>query len=347
MLQSVQESSILRVLFMVMAAVVIVAGLRLFSVVLGPALMALFFALLCVPLYQWLQRKGLGAGMALLLLTLLLLAIFIGLALLVIVSFGVLAETLPEYTANLQAQVSQLADQLSQLGADGDSVESTGNAAVSAIATIAAGVLNAAVVLIINALVILVLLIFLVAESPRYPARLRRGLGADSDVIARIRAFRSSLVNYFIARIKVNFITATGVLIMLLLTGIDAAPLWAVLAFFLSFIPYFGIVIAMIPPLILGLAQYGWGMLVLLTVGYTVINQVAEQILAPKIIASEVSLSPALTFFALFFWGWLFNFMGVMLAAPLTVMIVMVLSSYPETQWLATLAIAEKKEPEE
>jgi predicted PurR-regulated permease PerM len=346
MLQNVQESSILRLLLIGMAAVVIAAGLRLFALVLGPAIMAVFLALLCVPLYQWLQRKGLGAGAALLLLALLLLVIFIGLGWLVVVSFQVLAQTLPEYTANMQAQVSQISDQLAQLGVSGEGVEAVGNTAVSAIVTLAASVLGTAVALVTNALIILVLLIFLVAESPRYPARLRRGLGPESDMIAKVRAFRGSLVYYFLARIKVNLITSAGILIMLLVAGIDAAPLWAVLAFFLSFVPYFGIVIAMIPALVLGFAQYGLGMLALLTIGYTIINQVAEQILAPKIIASEVSLSPALTFFTLFFWGWLFGFMGVLLVVPLTVLIIMLLAGYPETSWLATLAVAEKGGPE-
>jgi predicted PurR-regulated permease PerM len=87
------------------------------------------------------------------------------------------------------------------------------------------------------------------------------------------------------------------------------------------------------------------GMVVLLTIGYTIINQVAEQILAPKIIGDQISLSPALTFMALFFWGWMFDFMGVLLAAPLTVMIVMLLDHFPETRWLAALAITDKAEP--
>ncbi|GIK55988.1 MAG: hypothetical protein BroJett015_16510 [Chloroflexota bacterium] len=198
--------------------------------------------------------------------------------------------------------------------------------------------------MVITAVIILVLLIFLIAELPSYATRLRRGLGEQNEIVTKIRAFRQSVLFYFVARIKVNLLTSAGILIMLLITGIDSALLWTVLAFFLSFVPYFGIIIAMIPPLILGFAQYGIEMVILLTIGYTIINQVAEQILAPKIIGDQISLSPALTFVALFFWGWMFDFMGVLLAAPLTVMTVMLFDYFPETRWLAALAVADKTE---
>ena len=129
---------------------------------------------------------------------------------------------------------------------------------------------------------------------------------------------------------------------MLMLTGIDYALLWSVLAIFLSFIPYFGLAIAMIPAVILAFAQYGLPMAVIVSLGYLIINQIIEQIVAPKVIADDVSLSPALTFFALIFWGWAFDFLGVILAAPLTVLTLMILQNYPETKWLAVMAIADE-----
>jgi predicted PurR-regulated permease PerM len=341
----IQNSSILRLLLILMAFIVIALGLRSLAVVAGPVLAALVLALACTPLYQWLQRKGLKPGLALLTLTLLVLAVFVGLGWLVLVSFQTLAQTLPTYTANMQAEVSEIAANLAALGVNEESATAAGSTAVAAITTIAAQVLSTGLNLVVNVLIILVLLVFLVAESPRYPARLRRGLGEKSEILAKVRAFRQSVLFYFVARIKVNLLTSTGVLVMLLITGIDSALLWAVLAFFLSFVPYFGIIIAMIPPVILGFAQYGSAMAVALIIGYTIINQVAEQILAPKIVGNQISLSPALTFMALFFWGWIFDFMGVLLAAPLTVMIVMLFDYFPDTRWLAALAVADKKEP--
>ncbi len=341
----IQNSSILRLLLILMTFIVIAIGLRTLATVVGPVLVALVLALACAPLYQWLQRKGMKSGLALLTMTVLLLAVFLGLGWLVLSSFQTLAQTLPTYTENMQAQVAELSARLAELGINRESASTVGNTAVSAITTIAAQVLSIGLNMVVTAVIILVLLIFLIAESPAYAARLRRGLGEKNDLVAKVRGFRQSVLFYFVARIKVNLLTSAGILVMLLVTNIDSALLWSVLAFFLSFVPYFGIIIAMIPPLILGFAQYGIEMVVLLTIGYTIINQVAEQILAPKIIGDQISLSPALTFVALFFWGWMFDFMGVLLAAPLTVMMVMLFDHFPETRWLAALAVADKAEP--
>lgn len=341
----IQNSPILRLLLILMTFIVIAIGLRTLAAVVGPVLVALVLALACAPLYQWLQRKGMKSSLALLMMTLLLLTVFLGLGWLVLSSFQTLAQTLPTYTENMQTQVAEISASLAELGVDRESARAVGNTAVSAITTIAAQVLSIGLNMAVTAVIILVLLIFLIAESPAYATRLRRGLGDKNDLVVKVRSFRQSILFYFVARIKVNLLTATGVFIMLWVTDIDSPLLWSVLAFFLSFVPYFGIIIAMIPPLVLGFAQFGIEMVVVLIIGYTIINQVAEQILAPKIIGDQISLSPALTFVALFFWGWMFDFMGVLLAAPLTVMMVMLFDHFPETRWLAALAVADKAEP--
>ena len=347
MLQSMKDSSsIMRLLMFGAGVVIIVAGLKAFADVLSPAIMAVFFSLLCVPLYQWLQRKGLGSGLALLVMVLLLLAIFIGLGWLVMSSFTVLLETLPTYTANMQAEVGNIAHSVSGL-LDAEQVQRVGNDVVALLSGMARGGLTTAVNLVAVGLVILVLLVFIISESSKYPARLKRGLGEDNELLSNVNDFRDSLIHYFVARIKVNTVTGVGVLIMLLVAGVDAALLWAVLAIFLSFIPYFGLIIAAAPAVILAFAQFGLPMAVAIAVGYLIINQIIEQVVAPKVIADDISLSPAVTFFALFFWGWVFNFLGVMLAAPLTVLVIMILSNYPETRWLAIMATADEGKEKE
>ena len=282
-----------------------------------------------------------GSGLALLVMIIVLLSVFVGLAWLVVSSFTVLLETLPEYSANMQDEVSNLADTVSGLGLDAAQIESIGDSVISLLSEIAKGALGTAVNLVLVAIVVLVLLIFIIAESSKYPARLKKGLGEENEWVPKVHTFRDSLINYFVARIKVNSITGLGVLIMLLIAGVDFALLWAVLAVFMSFIPYFGLVIAAIPAVVLAFAEGGIGLAVAVAIGYLVINQIIEQVVAPKIIADDISLSPAVTFFALFFWGWTFEFLGVLLAAPLTVLVIMILQSYPDTRWLAVMAIAD------
>jgi len=39
----------------------------------------------------------------------------------------------------------------------------------------------------------------------------------------------------------------------------------------------------------------------------------------------------------LIFWGWLFGFVGTILATPLTVLVKIILDSFDETRWLAII----------
>ena len=50
-----------------------------------------------------------------------------------------------------------------------------------------------------------------------------------------------------------------------------------------------------------------------------------------------VGLSPLVVFIGLFFWGWIFGPVGMILSVPLTMALKMALESDKETQWLAIL----------
>ena len=65
----------------------------------------------------------------------------------------------------------------------------------------------------------------------------------------------SAAVTYFVVRIRVNALTAISLFLLMVVVGVDHAPLWAVGAFFLSFVPYLGLILALIPPTILAFAE--------------------------------------------------------------------------------------------
>jgi predicted PurR-regulated permease PerM len=187
----------------------------------------------------------------------------------------------------------------------------------------------------------LVAMAFIMLESDSINRRLKKGLGNSSEVLHRMRLFQKSLVSYVIARLKLNFLTGLGVLIMLLLFGVDFAWLWGLLAFLLSFIPYIGLFVAAIPAVLLGIAESGITVGIILGVGYFVINQVIEQVVEPKIVGAEMQLSPTIMFFSVIFSAWLLGPIGAMLAGPLVALTTIVFSAFDETRWLAILFSSE------
>ena len=113
--------------------------------------------------------------------------------------------------------------------------------------------------------------------------------------------------------------------------------LWGVLAFFLSFVPYIGLVIAVAPAVLLALAEFGVGRAVVVIVAVIVVNILAENVLSPTLMGRGLNLSPTVVFLSFVFWAWLLGGPGAFLALPLTLFVAVMLESFPETRWLATL----------
>ncbi len=86
---------------------------------------------------------------------------------------------------------------------------------------------------------------------------------------------------------------------------------------FLSLVPYLGVLLAAVPPLISGIGQiHGGGILaILLTV--LGLHLFALNVLYPKALGKRLQLNPLAVTLALLFWGWLWGAMGLVLAIPL------------------------------
>lgn len=100
---------------------------------------------------------------------------------------------------------------------------------------------------------------------------------------------------------------------------LDYAVFLGPISGFLSLVPYFGVVLALLPPFVVGLAKYTTlTPLVVLMVGVVVLHLIALNVLYPKIVGSRVHLNPVIVTLAIMFWGWLWGGMGLILAVPIT-----------------------------
>ena len=101
--------------------------------------------------------------------------------------------------------------------------------------------------------------------------------------------------------------------------GLDGALVVGLLAGALSFVPYAGTLLGAGLGLVLALAQFGpeWTML-LLTAGVFALGQFLEgNFLSPFLVGDRVALHPVWVIFALTACGYLFGFLGLLLAVPL------------------------------
>ena len=329
-----QRASFARMLFVLAAAVVVLVGVRLSAPVLNPILFAVVFGLLCAPVYGWLLRR-LPAGVALLLTFVGLLIVIVGLFVLLSASISRLTGRLSFYTQQLNGQLGDLQGLLDRLGLSGVDLSEAVNssALVGAIGAVLSGISG----FLSSLFLILMIMLFLLSEGSAMMDRLRASVAQDNPQVARLTVIGQNVVLQFGLRAIVNLVTAAGITLLLLLLGVDFPLLWGVLTFFLSFVPYVGLVLAVAPAVLLALAEFGLSRAIVVIVAVVVVNVLAENVLSPVLMGRGLDLSPTVVFLSFIFWAWLLGGPGAFLALPLTLFVAIMLGSFPETRWLASL----------
>ena len=332
---ALRQPSFLRVMLVLAATVVVLVGIRLGAPILNPIFFAVVLTVLFSPVYSWLKRRGLPAPLALLIMLVLLTVLFVGLIFILGASIGKFSERLGFYTTQLNGQLDNLDALIKRLGLSNvnlqDVVKPSGLAdAIGVVLSGIAGFLS-------DLFLILMIMLFLLGEGPAMMNRLRASVGADNPQVARLTTVGRSVVRQFGLRAIVNLVTGGGVTVMLFLLGVDFPLLWGILTFFLSFIPYIGLVLAVAPAVVLALAEFGVTRAVLVIVGVIVINILAENVLSPMMMGRGLNISPTIVFLSFIIWAWLLGGPGAFLALPITLFVAVMFDTFPETRWLASL----------
>src|ERR671911_234646 len=186
-----------------------------------------------------------------------------------------------------------------------------------------------------NIFLILIIVLFFLAEGPALMNRLHASAGRDRPQVVRLTVFGRNVVRQLGLRAIVNLVTGAGVVVLMFVLGVDFPLMWGILTFFLSFIPWIGLPLAVAPAVVLALAEHGIERALLVIAGVIVINVLAENALSPMLMGRGLSLSPTVLFIGFIFWAWLLGGPGAFLAAPLTIFLVLMLETFPETRWLA------------
>ena len=145
---------------------------------------------------------------------------------------------------------------------------------------------------------------------------LQRTTAALDDAAAR-------LSRLFLIQLLVN--GAFGVVIGtgLWLIGTPSAILWGILAAVLRFVPYIGAFIAAAFPLALAVAvDPGWSMLLWTLALFLVVEPVVGHVVEPMVYGHSTGLSPVAVVASATFWTALWGPIGLVLATPLTVCLV-------------------------
>jgi predicted PurR-regulated permease PerM len=131
------------------------------------------------------------------------------------------------------------------------------------------------------------------------------------------------LSRLFLTQLALN--TAFGIVIGtgLWIIGVPSPVLWGILAAVLRFVPYVGAAISALFPLTLAAAvDPGWTMLLWTAALFLVVEPVVGHVIEPLLYGHSTGLSPVATITSATFWTTLWGPVGLVLATPLTICLV-------------------------
>jgi predicted PurR-regulated permease PerM len=87
---------------------------------------------------------------------------------------------------------------------------------------------------------------------------------------------------------------------------------------FLSLVPYLGVLLALVPPILAGLGIIHGSAFLFIVLTVFGLHLFSLNVLYPKFLGKRVQLNPLAVTLALLFWGWIWGAMGLILAIPMT-----------------------------
>ncbi len=231
--------------------------------------------------------------------------------------FAELAARLPAAWANVQARLQTSvvgAAILERAGALAPSAQTIVNAATSALAAVGGALSGFALVLVGG--------LYLAAQPTLYATGLLRLIPsrAQSPAAETLDAISVSLKNWLKGQALGMVFVGVGTGLGLWLVGVPAAWAIGLVAGLAEFVPYLGVIVAGLPAVVLGFGQGTdtglWTIGVLIAV-----QQLQGNLVMPLVQNRMVDLPPAITIFGIIAAGILFGVAGVLLATPLTIVV--------------------------
>lgn len=325
-----------------LSGLVLIAGLGLFlalpfalragAVFFMPLTVAIVVALVLVPALEWLERRGLPAGLAALTaLTGFIVAANAALVIIVIPAADWvtllpskveqvrdnLAPILRAF-ATLERMVAQFTAAIGQQAAGATAVTTAPpNSVLELVATSAPAVL-------LQMFLALLLAYFFLASwtGMRERAILGRDtLGGSLSVARLLRDVVSNTASYILTIASINAVLGLLVAGVVWALGMPTPLMWGGLAALFNFIPYVG------PIIVTGLLGLG-GLVafndpvgaLLPAAAFLALHAIEANLVTPAVVGKRLTVSPLAILLALSFWGWVWGTVGALVSVPLLIM---------------------------
>jgi predicted PurR-regulated permease PerM len=191
-----------------------------------------------------------------------------------------------------------------------------------------------------SAVLVLLLTIFMLLQYRDLRDRMVRLMGT-AEMGRSTQAFdeaSANLAHYLLLQLGVNASFGAFVTLSLWAIGIPSPVLWGVMTMVLRFVPYVGVLLsAAFPMALAAMIDPGWWKLVETAAVFIVGDPLLGQFVEPLLFGHQTRLSPLAVLIGISFWSLLWGLVGLVLAVPLTLAIVVMGQHLPRLEFLRIL----------
>jgi predicted PurR-regulated permease PerM len=187
--------------------------------------------------------------------------------------------------------------------------------------------------------------VFLLLEQHHFDAKLTALVqNPEHEALVRriLQRIGTEVQTYVWLKTIISLTTAVACYAVMKLVGLDLAEFWALVIFALNFIPYIGSWLGVIFPAFLALIQFeSLTPFAVLTVALTIIQFTGGSIIEPRLMGKGLNVSPVFMLMSLAVWGTIWGVVGMFLAVPIMVVMMIVCSNVKATRPIAILLSAD------
>ncbi len=335
----------------------VVAGLYWLQAVLVPMALAVLLTFLLSPVVGTLQRRGLGRVPAVLVTVVLTLSVLGGIGWTLTRQLMTLADELPRYSLNIHNRIGDLRG-VSKGGAVEKvqktvedvvgEIQKTGKVGVTGPKPVAVVLAPPSILAhlptllqaLASAAVVTVLMIFMLLERRELRDRviLLIGYRRMTATTKALDEAGARISRYLLMQSIINGSFGLAVGLGLFLIGVPYVVIWGSLAAAFRFIPYVGASSAALLTFALSLAVFpGWLQPALVVGLFLVLQLVTNMVIEPWLYGQSAGVSQVALLVAVTFWTWLWGPMGLLLATPLTVCLIVLGKHLPALGFIVVL----------
>lgn len=346
---------------------IVIGGLYLAKGVLLPLIVSVLISFLLSPICDWLEHRRFGRIPAVLTAVILTFVAFGTVSWITFTQLTDLSANLSKYQSNIEAKLTVVSDYVGsierrykttkeilgdKIGHDGKeiSAEQPGSTerpySVRVISTPPSpleyfgGMFGTVLEAIGAAGIVIVLVLFFLFEREDLRDRFIRlvGQGQVTGATDALSDATRRVSRYLLMQFLVNIGFGLSVSIVLFLIGVPNAVLWGILTAIMKFIPYVGVWISAAPPVMLAMAiTTSWATPFYALATYAVLEFFVGSFLEPWLFGKHTGVSAVAILVAAVFWAWLWGGVGLLLATPLTVCLLVIGKHVPQLKFLDTL----------